>query len=105
MRSCSRLDQFRQRTRRKAPVTTLELIQQINSVLLGWGHHYKKAHVRKLFHQLDRWVVRRIWSHRYKRWRCQGWKTLPESKLYGEYGLVNLIDLIPSLNFQRRTSS
>jgi group II intron reverse transcriptase/maturase len=98
-------EQIRQCTRRKAPVTTPELIQQINPVLRGWGHHYKKAHVRKLFHQLDRWVVRRIWSHRHKRWRCQGWKTLPEAKLYGEYGLVNLIDLIPSLNFHRRTSS
>lgn len=98
-------DQIRRLTRRKAPVKTPELIQEINPVLRGWGHHYKKAHIRKLFHQLDRWVLRRIWSHRYKRWRCRGWKTLPEAKLYGEYGLVNLIDLIPSLKFQRRTSS
>ncbi len=33
-----------------------------------------------------------------------GWKTLPRSKLYGEYGLVNLVSLIPSLaQRQKRT--
>jgi group II intron reverse transcriptase/maturase len=90
-------DQVRRLTRRRAPVTTAELIQQINPVLRGWGEHYKRAHVRRLFHQLDRWIVRRIWSHRYRRWRCRGWRWLPEGKLYGEYGLVHLISLVPSL--------
>ena len=90
-------DQIRRRTRRKAPVSTRELIDEINPVIRGWGLYYCKAHVRKLFHQLDRWVVRRLWSHRHRRWRCQGWKTLPTSRLYGEFGLVNLVSLIPSL--------
>jgi RNA-directed DNA polymerase len=44
--------------------------------------------------------VRRLWSHRYKRWRNCGWRYLPERRLYGEYGLVNLIALIPSLNLR-----
>ena len=90
-------DQMRKLTRRRAPVTTQELIADINPIIRGWGQYYNKAHVRKLFNRLDRWIVRRIWSHRYKRWRCCGWKTLPERKLYGELGLVNLISLIPSL--------
>jgi len=98
-------DQVRRRTRRKAPVTTEELIRQLNPVLRGWGHYYKRAHVRKLFNQLDRWIVRRIWSHRYKRWRCCGWKTLPRSGLYGEMGLVNLVGLIPSIKPSVRTFS
>src|ERR1700682_1042601 len=62
-----------------------------------WGEYYKRAHVRKLFNQLDRWIVRRIWSHRFKRWRNCGWKQLPTDTLFGEYGLVNLVGLIPSL--------
>ena len=62
--------------------------------------YYKRTHVRKLFHRLDGWIRRRIWSHRYRRWRCAGWKELPEARLYGEYGLVNLIQLIPSLASQ-----
>lgn len=90
-------DQIRNRTTRRAPVVTGELIAQVNPVIRGWGLYYCKAHVRKLFHRLDAWIVRRIWSHRYKRWRCQGWKTLPTPKLYGEMGLVNLVSLIPSL--------
>jgi len=91
-------DEIRRRSRRKAPVSTKELIAQLNPVIRGWGLYYHRAHVRKLFNQLDRWIKRRIWSHRHKRWRCCGWKTLPESRLYGEMGLVNLVSLIPSLS-------
>jgi RNA-directed DNA polymerase len=90
-------DQIRQRTPRRAPVNTRELIEDINPVLRGWGLYYHKAHVRKLFNRLDRWIVRRLWSHHHKRWRCSGWKSLPTCRLYGELGLVNLVSLIPSL--------
>ena len=62
------------------------------------GLYYCKAHVRKLFNHLDRWIVQRLWSHRHRRWRCAGWQTLPRSQLYAEYGLVNLVSLIPSLS-------
>jgi RNA-directed DNA polymerase len=91
------MDQVRQRTKRRTPLQTEELIAELNPLVRGWGEYYKRAHVRRLFHRLDAWIVRRIWSHRGKRWRNCGWKQLPETKLYGEYGLVNLVGLIPSL--------
>ena len=91
-------DQVRQRTKRTMPLQTKELIEELNPLLRGWGKYYKRAHVRKLFQRLDGWVRRRIWSHRYKRWRNAGWKRLPTAQLYGEYELVRLIDLIPSLS-------
>lgn len=91
------MGQVRQRTQRRVPLNTQELIDWINPVLRGWGNYFKRAHVRKLFNRLDRWIVRRIWSHRHKRWRCAGWKSLPTAKLYGEMGLVNLVGLIPSI--------
>lgn len=97
-------DQIRALTRRKAPVSTRELIREINPIIRGWGNYFCRAHVRKLFARLDRWIVRRLWSHRYKRWRNRGWRFLPERKLYGEYGLVKLIPLIPSLHLPRSTS-
>jgi len=37
------------------------------------------------------------WSHRFKRWRNGGWTQLRKATLYGEYELVNLVGLIPSL--------
>jgi group II intron reverse transcriptase/maturase len=98
-------DQIRHLTCRRAPVTTAELIQEINPILRGWGEYYKRAHVRGLFHQLDGWIVRRLWSHRFRRWRCRGWHTLPSTKLYGELGLVNLVRLIPSLAHRRMAPS
>jgi hypothetical protein len=95
-------DQVRQRTKRTRPLNTKELIAELNPLVRGWGEYYKRAHVRKLFQRLDGWIRRRIWSHRYKHWRNAGWKRLPVPKLYGEYDLVRLIDLIPSLASQRR---
>src|SRR5499427_3081454 len=91
------MEQVRQRTKRRIPLTTKELIAELNPLVRGWGEYYKRAHVRRLFHRLDAWIVRRLWSQRYKRWRTCGWKQLPETKLYREYGLVNLVALIPSL--------
>lgn len=90
-------DQIRARTTRKAGISTIQLIQDINPIIRGWGNYYCKAHVRKLFNQLRAWILRRIWSHRFKRWRNAGWKRLSEVKLYREYRLVNLIHLIPSI--------
>jgi len=94
---CRFMDQVRQRTKRNVPLKTKELIEDLNPLLRGWGEYYKRAHVRRLFHQLDGWILRRIRSHRFKRWRNAGWKQLPEALLYEEYKLVNLVGLIPSL--------
>jgi RNA-directed DNA polymerase len=91
------MDRVRQRTKRRTPLKTKELITELNPLLRGWGEYYKRAHVRLLFNRLDRWIIHRLWSHRYKHWRNAGWKRLPPRVLYGEYGLVNLVGLIPSL--------
>ena len=95
-------DRVRALTRRCAPLKTEDLIKELNPTLRGWGEYYKRAHVRTLFHKLDGWIVRRIWSHRFRRWRSAGWKQLPPAKLYGEFGLVLLISLIPSLGYRPR---
>lgn len=99
------MDQVRALTSRRVPLNTKERIEELNPVLRGWGHHYQRAHVRTLFHRLDGWIVRRIRSHRCKRWRNGGWRQLPRTLLYREYGLVNLIELIPSIASRKRESS
>jgi RNA-directed DNA polymerase len=99
------MDQVRERTRRRVPLRTSELIADLNPVIRGWGNYSKRAHVRKLFSRLNGWIVHRIWSHRCKRWRNGGWRQLPETKLYGQYGLANLVQLIPSIASRKRESS
>jgi hypothetical protein len=97
-------NQIRKQTKRKIPLNTKELIEEINPIIRGWGNYYCKANIRGLFNRLDRWIKRRIWSQNCKRWRNCGWKKLPESKLYKELRLVRLVKLIPSLYpRQRRT--
>src|SRR5271167_1082983 len=96
-------DRVRMLTRRSAQRKTAALIEELNPTLRGWAEYYKRAHVRTLFHKLDGWIVRRIWSHRFGRWRTRGWIQLPKAKLYAEFGLVNLISLIPSLGSPSRS--
>ncbi len=99
------MDQVRARTKSRIPLRPQELIEQLNPLLRGWGEYGKKAHVRRLFNRLNRRIVRRIWPHRFKRWRNGGWKQLPEVTLLGEYGLVSLIGWIPSIAARLSASS
>jgi group II intron reverse transcriptase/maturase len=94
-------EQIRKLTRRKAGISVQQLIEDINPVIRGWGQYYCKAHVRGLFNRLSRWIVQRIWSYRFKRWRCAGYRELPQRRLYGKMGLVNLVSLIPSIASRR----
>jgi RNA-directed DNA polymerase len=86
-------DRVRQLTKRRIPLSTDKIIDEMNPVVRGWGQYYKRSRVRRLFTQLDAWIVRRLWSHRCKHWRCEGWKQLPQTMLYGELGLVSLLQL------------
>ena len=98
-------DRVRALTRRIAPATTPELIEKINPIVRGWGEHFKRAHVRDLFLRLDAWILWRLRAHKAGHWRNAAWKTLTDVKLYEEYQLVKLYDLIPSLKPPARVSS
>jgi RNA-directed DNA polymerase len=62
-------DQIRALTRRRIPLRLSEVIETINPIIRGWGNYYCRSHVRKRFHQLHGRIIRRLWSHRTKRWR------------------------------------
>jgi RNA-directed DNA polymerase len=97
-------DQIRALTKRRVPLRLGELIETINPIIRGWGNYYCRSHVRKRFHQLDGWIIRRLWSHRAKRWRNAAWKEYPTARLRTEFKLVGLISLIPSLQAAKARS-
>jgi RNA-directed DNA polymerase len=90
-------DKVRTATNRRNPKDLEGVLDELNPILRGWGNYYRRAHVRRLFNRLNHWVVMRVWSHQHKRWRNAGWRHLPDRRLYGELGLVNLLQLIPSM--------
>ena len=83
-------EQIRSLTRRKAPLKLREVIERINPVIRGWGHFYRKADVKRLFHRLDRWIEPRIYSFLAKHWRNPMWRQYPTRRLIAEFGLVRL---------------
>jgi len=97
-------DQIRTSTQRRLPLRLGELIDEINPIIRGWGNYYCRSQVRKRFHQLDGWIVRRLWSHRTKRWRNAAWREYPTKRLRAEFKLVSLVSLIPSLQTARARS-
>jgi hypothetical protein len=90
-------DQIRNLTQRRALVTLRDMIAVINPIIRGWGNYYRKANVRKLFHRLDGWIERRLWSFISKRWRNTAWRGYPTSCLIADFGLVRLIHLVPGI--------
>src|SRR5262245_5211326 len=97
-------DQIRNQTQRKIPLRLGEVIETINPIIRGWGNYYCRSHVRKRFHQLDGWIIRRLWSHRTKRWRNAAWREYPTKRLRTEFKLVSLVSLIPSLQIAKALS-
>ncbi|MGA8745838.1 MAG: reverse transcriptase domain-containing protein [Solirubrobacterales bacterium] len=97
-------DKVRTATNRRNPKDLEGVLDELNPIIRGWGNYYRRAHVRRQFNRLNRWIVMRVWSHQHKRWRNAGWRHLPERRLYGELGLVNLLQLIPSMedHYRRR---
>jgi len=65
-----------------------------------------KVYARKnsSFRQLDGWIVRRLRSHRAKRWRNALWRDYPAKRLRDEFELVSLVSLIPSLQISKGLS-
>ena len=90
-------EQIRALTRRKVPIRLRELIERINPVIRGWGHFYRKADVRRLFHRLDRWIEHRIDSFLAQRGRNPMWRRSPTRRLMAEFARVRLTHLIPGL--------
>ena len=66
-------------------------------VIRGWGHFYRKADVKRLFHRLDWWIEHRLYSFLAKHWRNPMWRQYPTRRLIAEFGLVRLTHLIPGL--------
>ena len=97
-------DQIRNLTQRRAPVTLREMIGVINPIIRGWGSYYRKANVRRLFHRLDGWIERRLWSFVSKRWRNRAWRRYPSARLIADFGLVRLIRLVPGIRTNLRQS-
>ena len=91
-------DTIRRKTRRRIPLHTVELIHELNPVIRGWGEYYKRAHVRRLFNQLDCWMVRRIVVASSSTLALYGVETAARDGVFvASWGLVSLVSLIPSL--------
>ena len=65
-------DRVRSRTRRKAPVSMSQMVDDLNPLLRGWGNYYAMGDVVSLFEDLDGWIRMRLRSKARRRFKCKG---------------------------------
>lgn len=65
-------DKVRRLTRRKAPVSLLHMIEDLNPVIRGWGNYYALGDVVSLFEDLDKWIRMRLRSKARTRFKSKG---------------------------------
>ena len=58
----------RQITRRTSPVHLEQVIQDLNSVLCGWGHYFRMANCKSQFGELAGWIRRRLRAKQLALW-------------------------------------
>jgi RNA-directed DNA polymerase len=85
-------DRVRARTRRQAPVSLSQMIDQLNPILRGWGNYYAIGDVASLFRDLDGWIRMRLRSKARRRFKSKGgvdnqrWP----NRAFDDLGLVRL---------------
>jgi len=85
-------DRVRSRTRRQAPVSMSQMIDQLNPLLRGWGTYYAIGDVVSLFEDLDKWIRMRLRSKARKRFKSKGGPDGQKwpNKAFDDLGLVRL---------------
>jgi group II intron reverse transcriptase/maturase len=85
-------DRVRSRTRRQAPDSLQQMIEDLNPILWGWGNYFAIGDVVSLFVDLDKWIRMRLRSKARKRFKSKGgvdnqkWPT----RVFDGLGLVRL---------------
>lgn len=86
-------DRVRALTRRQAPVSLRQMIEDLNPVIRGWGHYFAVGTVAELFDNLDKWIRMRLRSKvRGSKARLASSRKMP-TRVFTGLGLVSLVDL------------
>ncbi len=59
----------RELTRRNNPLSTFQIIQELNKYLNGWMAYFRIQEMRYLFRDLDGWIRSRLRSMQLKKWK------------------------------------
>ena len=86
-------DRVRALTRRQAPVSLRQMIEDLNPTIRGWGNYFAAGTVAELFDDLDKWIRMRLRSKvRGSKARLVSSRKMP-TRVLANLGLVSLVDL------------
>jgi len=86
-------DRVRSRTRRNAPVSLGQMIEDVNPLIRGWGNYFAAGHVAELFDDLDKWIRMRLRSKVIQRHATSVSNRKMPTHILRSLGLVSLVDL------------
>lgn len=86
-------DRVRSTTRRNAPVSLRQMIEDLNPLLRGWGSYFKVGDVTSLFEDLDQWIRMRLRSKVIRRHATTLSNRKMPNRVLQSMGLVSLAHL------------
>jgi RNA-directed DNA polymerase len=86
-------DRVRSTTRRNAPVSLRQMIEDLNPLLRGWGNYFKVGDVTSLFEDLDQWIRMRLRSKVIRRHATTLSNRKMPNRVLQSMGLVSLAHL------------
>ncbi len=89
-------DRVRVLTRRQAPVSIRQMIDDLNPTIRGWGNYFAIGSVVSLFGDLDKWIRMRLRSKLRKRFKSKkgiDHRRFP-NQMFDDLGLVRLDHLV-----------
>jgi hypothetical protein len=77
---------------------TNDIVKSLNRMLMGWTNYFSIGAVTRIYSKLARYTVGRLrqWMGRKHKWATKNYKSLPDTKLYSESGLLNICARIPT---------
>jgi group II intron reverse transcriptase/maturase len=74
-----------------------DVVKGLNQVLRGWANYFSIGAVSKAYKIMARYTISRFrhWLGRKHKRKTKGYKSHPDERIYKEYGLVNLYELLP----------
>jgi len=81
-------------TKRWAPITPAEFVEQVNQTVRGWADYFRHTNASEAFRRLQRFInirFRRYLNYRSKG-RGFGWKKYPNAALYAEASFISGVE-------------
>jgi group II intron reverse transcriptase/maturase len=74
-----------------------QIVRKLNPMIRGWANYFNEGACSDAFRMMSRYIVGRFrqWLGRKHKWRTKKYKHISDIQMYGQYGLADLLTMVP----------